>query len=160
MGERLHLNRDVADIERRLGCMALYGTIAEADYTTARVRVRSGPILSNWLPFLTSRAEGDVTWHPPEIGEQVLVLCPGGELNQGCVLGALYRAAAPAPADRVEVSTTVWKDGAFERYDRDGHHYRLEVPAGGSITLAIGDSELVMTADNVTVRATRIDLNP
>jgi hypothetical protein len=32
--------------------------------------------------------------------------------------------------------------------------------AGGSITLAIGDSELVMTADNVTVRATRIDLNP
>ena len=56
MGERLHLNRDVADIERRLGCMALYGTIAEADYTVARVRVRSGPILSNWLPFLTSRA--------------------------------------------------------------------------------------------------------
>jgi phage baseplate assembly protein gpV len=47
-------------------------------------------------------------------------------LNQGYVLGALYRAAAPAPADRVEVSTTVWKDGAFERYDRDGHHYRLE----------------------------------
>ena len=65
MGERLHLNRDVADIERRLGCMALYGTIAEADYAAARVRVRSGPILSNWLPFLTSRAEGDVTWHPP-----------------------------------------------------------------------------------------------
>ncbi|EDP61880.1 hypothetical protein BAL199_28780 [alpha proteobacterium BAL199] len=59
----------------------------------------------------------------------MLVLCPGGELNQGCVLGALYRAAAPAPADRVEVSTTVWKDGAFARYDRDGHHYRLEVPA-------------------------------
>ena len=38
MGERLHLNRDVADIERRLGCMALYGTIAEADYTAASVQ--------------------------------------------------------------------------------------------------------------------------
>ena len=54
----------------------------------------------------------------------------------------------------------MWKDGAFARYDRAGHHYRLEVPAGGSITFAIGNSEFIMTAGNVTVRAARIDLNP
>lgn len=124
------------------------------------MKVQAGPIVTGWLPWATNRAGPDRDWRAPEVGEQVVVVSPGGDLEQGVVVGSLYRAAHPAPADSAEITRTVFKDGAVMEYDRQQHFWRLAVPAGGKITLEIGPTKLELTAEGAKLIAPRIDLNP
>ena len=158
MSER-HLHQDMSDAERRLSNWVMLGQVAELDAKQARVRVQAGPILTAWLPFASSRAGPDRTWHAPEPGEQVVLVAPGGDLNQAVVVGSLYRQAHPPPADSADVSCTKWKDGAVMEYDRAKHHWRLAVPAGGKIVLEIGPSKIEMSDAGIRLTAPRIDLN-
>jgi len=43
---------------------------------------------------------------------------------------------------------------------RRWHNKNIEMLADGTLRLAVGASEIVMTPDSVTIRAPRIDLNP
>ena len=155
MSER-NLHHDMTDAERRLHNVAMLGQVLAIDTTTARVRVQAGPITSGWLPFVTLRAGHDRSWHPPEPGEQVLLVAPGGELNQAVVVGSIYRQAHPAPADSIDISRTVYKDGAVAEYDRAQHHWRLSVPEGGHIRFEIGGTVLELTAEGVTLTTAKL----
>jgi len=158
MSER-NLPQDMTDAERRMSNVALKGRVVELDAVRARVRVQAGAITTGWLPFVTARAGHDRTWHAPEPGEQVLVLSPCGDLNQGVVVGSIYRAEHPAPAQSAEISRTRYKDGALLEYDRAQHHWRLAVPASGKIVLEIGPSRIEMSAAGIRLSGPRIDLN-
>ena len=158
MAER-NLHQDMTEAERRISNVALMGQVVALDAGRARVRVQAGPITTGWLPFATMRAGHDRTWHPPEPGEQVLLVAPGGDLNQGVVVGSLYRAEHPAPADSEDVSRTLFKDGAVMEYDRAQHHWRLAVPAGGKIVLEIGATTLELSDQGARLTSPRIDLN-
>lgn len=158
MSER-NLHQDMTEAERRISNVALMGQVVALDTTRARVRVQAGPITTGWLPFATVRAGPDRTWHPPEPGEQVLLVAPGGDLNQGVVVGSIYRADHPAPADSEDISRTLFKDGAVMEYDRAQHHWRLAVPTGGRIVLEIGPSKIEMSDAGIRLTAPRIDLN-
>lgn len=139
------------ETERRLSNLVHYGTVEAADYAKARLRIRIGPNVTAWIPWTAGRAGGDRSWHPPEIGEQVVLVAPGGDLNQGCVIGSVYQTKHAAPADRATVSRTQWEDGAWLEYDRERHAYSLDVPAGGAITLHLGAARLVMKDEAVTL---------
>ena len=158
MSER-HLHQDMTDAERRLSNVVMLGQVAELDTERARVRVQAGPILTAWLPFATVRAGADRTWHAPEPGEQVVLVAPGGDLNQAVVVGSLYRQAYPPPADSADISRTEWQDGAALAYDRQLHHWHLSVPAGGKIVLEVGPSKIEMSDSGIRLTAPRIDLN-
>lgn len=149
----------LADVERRLGNGVHYGVIEEADYAKARVKVRIGALKTAWLPFAAVKAGGDRSWHPPEIGEQVVLAAPGGDLSQACVLGSVYQNAAPAPGDAATQSVTVYEDGARISYDKSAHAYTLDVPAGGSITLRCGASTLILSDTGVVLTAPQVDFN-
>ena len=158
MSER-HLHQDMTDAERRLSNLVMLGQVAELDAKKARVRVQAGPILTAWLPFATVRAGLDRTWHAPEPGEQVVLVAPGGDLNQAVVVGSLYRDAYPPPADSADISRTEWQDGAALAYDRQLHHWRLSVPGGGKIVLEVGPSKIEMSDAGIKITGPRIDLN-
>jgi phage baseplate assembly protein V len=151
MNDRRHMAKDMTDAERRISNLAIMGQVAELDAARARVRVKAGSILTGWLPFATARAGEDRTWNAPEPGEQVLVVAPCGDLNQGIVVGSVYRTDYPAPADSADISRTVYKDGAVQEYDRAGHNWLLNVPAGGSIRLCIGQTTLELRDDGTTL---------
>ena len=158
MSER-HLHQDMTEAERRLSNVVMLGQVAELDAERARVRVQAGPILTAWLPFATVRAGLDRTWHAPEAGEQVVLVAPGGDLNQAVVVGSLYRDAYPPPADSADISRTEWQDGAALAYDRQLHHWRLSGPAGGKIVLEVGPSKIEMSDAGIKITGPRIDLN-
>ena len=158
MSER-HLHQDMTEAERRLSNLVMLGQVAELDASRARVRVQAGPILTTWLPFATVRAGPDRTWHAPEAGEQVVLVAPGGDLNQAVVVGSLYRDAYPPPSDSADISRTEWKDGAALAYDRQLHHWHLSVPGGGKIVLEVGPSKIEMSDSGIRLTAPRIDLN-
>ena len=158
MSER-NLHQDMTEAERRISNVALMGQVVALDTARARVRVQAGPILTAWLPFATVRAGPDRTWHAPEAGEQVVLVAPGGDLNQAVVVGSLYRDAYPPPADSADISRTEWQDGAALAYDRQLHHWRLSVPGGGKIVLEVGPSKIEMSDSGIRLTAPRIDLN-
>ncbi|MDR2488296.1 MAG: phage baseplate assembly protein V [Desulfovibrio sp.] len=56
-----------------------------------------GDVTTGWLPFAALRAGQDRTWHTPEPGEHVVVVCPCGDTKQGVVVGSVYRDPHPAP---------------------------------------------------------------
>jgi phage baseplate assembly protein V len=126
---------DITELDRRVSNLIRFGTIAEADYALAKVRVRCGDILTGWLPWLTPRAGGNKTWDAPETGEQVVILSPSGELNQGLVFGSLFQALMPAPVATPEKHHTVYIDGAVLEYDRNAHHLSAILPAGATVQL-------------------------
>lgn len=141
-----------AETERVLANVIRLGVIADLDEASARVRVRTAGVVTDWLPWLTQRAGQDRTWWAPEPGEQVVVLSPYGDIGQGVVLPGIYQEAYAAPAGRRTVARTEWRDGGFVQYDREAHQYELHIPDTGEIRLQIGSTSLVMTADMAALK--------
>ncbi|ESP95457.1 MULTISPECIES: phage baseplate assembly protein V [Pseudoalteromonas] len=143
-----------SDMQHRFAKLISIGTVEEVDYELARVKVRIGEWLTAKLPWLTHQAAQDMTWQAPEVGEQVLVLAPSGDMAQGIVLGSLYANAheqphykmnhvvdatsaggalvqalpAIAPQAREHVQRTHYQDGAIVQYDRENHAYDIFIP--------------------------------
>ncbi len=144
------MDYSVAELDRRLSNQCRLGTIEQADYTAARVRVRSGDLLSDWLPWVVMRAGPDRTWWAPEVGEQVVMFAPDGEPANAVVLAALYQAAHPPLADRPTIHVTAYEeDGTRVAYDREAQHLTIDTP--GRIT--------VMAQGDVVIQGGRIRLN-
>lgn len=141
-----------AENDRLISQLVMIGVIAELDEAKARVRVDVDGLLTDWIPFTASRAGPGVReWSAPEPGEQVVLVAPYGDPSQGVVLGSVYQAAHGAPASLKSRYRTEFADGAFIEYDRDGHRYAMDVPAGGSITLHIGGTTLKLEDGKTTL---------
>jgi len=139
---------DTADQVRRLANLLRAGTVSEADYSKARVRVNIGKLATAWLPWLTHRAGPDSTWWAPEVGEQVMVFAPCGDLAQAVVLGAIYQNSFPAPESSADIATARWKDGTAITYDRAAHELTVN---------CVGNIEVIAAA-TVTIKAPSITL--
>ena len=149
--QRLTPNRAQADNERRIANVVRLGVIDDADYTTRRVRVRMGDLLSGWLPFATPRAGQDKTWHPVEVGEQVVLVAPNGDLTQAIVLASLNSNANPGPADKPTLSRVVYEDGTFVQHDREISAYTIDVNPAGRVLFKIGGSAMEMTDEAILI---------
>ncbi len=135
----------LTDAERRIANVIRIGTVWTADYAAATARVRIGDIVTAPMPWLTTRAGGDRSWWAPEVGEQVLVLAPSGELAQSVVLPSIYATAAPAPAASAGVTRAVWGDGLIIEHDRAAKLTRINaLDSGGT---------LVLEAKNIVLRS-------
>ncbi|MDA0782416.1 MAG: phage baseplate assembly protein V [Proteobacteria bacterium] len=143
---------EVTELDRRLSNLIQVGTVLEADYPNAKLKVKIGDITTDWLPWLTMRASNDTTWWSPEIGEQVMVLAPSGELKQAVILSAIYQNAHPAIDDNDDVSKTVYKDGTITRYNRDTHVLTVDVNKDGKVEIIIGASTITMTNTNIELK--------
>lgn len=141
----------MAEMARRLANMIRVGAVAEVDYAKAMVRVKAGDLHTGWLPWVTGRAGKDVTWWPPEAGEQVLILCPDGDPAQAVVLMALYSTAQPAPANRATIHLTRYPDGAEISYDREAHRLVATIP--GDVSLTATGAVTVESASGITIKA-------
>lgn len=147
---------------RRLENVVRRGTIAHVDLKAARVRVTTGQNTTDWLPWLALRAggiDGGRHWHPPVVGEQVLLLSQGGDLAQGIALLGLYSNAMPQGSDIP----------GHERMDWDGDnwwewlHGAFSMHCLESITLQVADScRLRMTPEAmyITVGGAALTVTP
>lgn len=124
-----------AALARLIENLVRLGTIAEVDVVKARARVKSGELLTTWLPWLALRAGADREWNPPTVGEQVLLLSPSGQLAQGIVLTGLFSEANPANGDRAGLHRTTYRDSAVIEYDSIASHLRAVLPDGGTTEL-------------------------
>ncbi|MCM2973501.1 phage baseplate assembly protein V [Larsenimonas suaedae] len=126
------------ELARLLQNLIRLGNVAKVDHAAVRVRVQCGALLTDWVPWLEARAGATRSWNPPTVGEQVVLLSPGGELRGAVVLCAVNSNACPAPTNTPTLTHWRMPDGAVLEYDHDAHHLRADLPGSASITAPKG----------------------
>ena len=105
-----------AELQRKLDNIIRFGVIAEVNHATARARVKSGDILTDFLPFITPRSGTTKTWSPPTVGEQCVMLSVSGEFTTACILVGLYTQNSPSQSPDEHVIE--FADGAIIEYNQ------------------------------------------
>jgi len=111
------MNTQLAEILRLLRNIIRIGTVAAVNPAEGVCRVDTGNNTTGWLPWLSARAGKTRAWSAPSQGEQVLVLCLGGELETGFVLPGIFSDVHPAPSASAEALHWSFADGAELAYE-------------------------------------------
>ncbi|MBZ5876011.1 phage baseplate assembly protein V [Chromohalobacter israelensis] len=156
MSERpLH---SAAELLRLIHNLIRLGNIAEVDHAAARVRVKSGSLLTAWRPWIDGRAGTTREWDPPTVGEQCVLFSPGGDPAAAVVLVGLFSDAHPAPAFSGDLWRREMPDGTRCSYNHAAHRLLWEI---GPTTIT-GDREHIELSSNgstLTLDAAGIRLN-
>jgi len=111
------MNEQLSEILRLLRNLIRIGTVSEVNLSDGKCRVDTGNNTTGWLHWLSARAGKTRSWNAPSVGEQVLVLCLGGELDTGFVLPGVYSDACPAPSASADALHWSFPDGAVIEYE-------------------------------------------
>lgn len=142
---------DIAELIRLLENIGRTGTVTEIDEENWRARVQSGGLETTWLRWNAQRAGAFKVWVPPSIGEQVWLLCLGGNTDTAIIGGSLYSNDNPAPgATRNEMVVTA-PDGARFRYDAEAGALQVT-----GIKSAAIEASVIVTLDTPEVNCTNL----
>ncbi|MFS4437851.1 phage baseplate assembly protein V [Paracoccaceae bacterium GXU_MW_L88] len=126
-----------------IGDLVRYGTIRDVDYSNPpRARVDVGDLLSGWLRMAAPRAANDKVWSPYEVGEEVVVLAPSGNLSSGVIIAALYNGTHQASESSANVHSREYQDGASIAYDRAAGSLTIDLNGGTVEIVATGGLEI------------------
>ena len=113
---------NTADLNRRIESLIRLGTIDQVDHAARKIRVRSGGLLTGWLPWPADVGRNYRRWRPLRTGTQVLLACPSGDPAQAVVVQILYTDALDAPSTDPNVDLIEFDDGTVIQYDSSSHH--------------------------------------
>ncbi|WP_430735168.1 phage baseplate assembly protein V [Halodesulfovibrio aestuarii] len=154
----------IAELQRQFNNLVRIGTVHSVDYQKNTARVEFGQVVTDYLPWLTTRAAGNRTYDSLEVGEQVFVITPPGQAL-GVIVGVLNQTAYPAPDHSPEVQKTIYKDGSVISYDRAAHVLAadikgdVKVVATGNIQVEATQAVDVEAGTTATITAKNINLN-
>ncbi|WP_313473141.1 phage baseplate assembly protein V [Rouxiella badensis] len=143
----------IAELYRLLMNLIRVGTVSEVDPVNYVARVKTGANETDWIRWGAQRAGDGVTWWAPSVGEQVVILSPGGEMENAFIAFSLYASDAPPPDLGLTSRVTTYPDGARESYDPANGMRRCEgikgalLSASGTLTLEL--ARLIINAEVV-----------
>lgn len=129
-------DKEITDLKRRVANMVVVGKISHVDHKNARYRVKSGHLISDWIPDTQARAGKTCSYEGRDVGEQVVVVSSSGDLSQGIIVGSLHTNANQA-ADKGNIHKTLYPDGTTVEYDDKQNSYTLNLTSGGKFSLTI-----------------------
>ncbi|MEL9319728.1 phage tail protein I [Escherichia coli] len=148
---------NIQELARALRNMIRTGIIVETDLNAGRCRVQTGGMCTDWLQWLTHRAGRSRTWWAPSVGEQVLILSVGGELDTAFVLPGIYSGDNPAPSASADALHIRFPDGAVIEYEPETSALTVSGIKTASVTAS---DSVTATVPVVIVKAsTRITLD-
>lgn len=150
MTEQEDIPADVSDLIR-------IGTITSVDLAAKRCTVtygddEDGEAETPPVRWLAARAGRTKVSSPPSIGEQVVLLCPDGQIAAGVALLGLEQDSFPLPIAKADETIMEYPDGALIGYDAETHALTAILPAGG--TAMIDAAGGITLRGNVTVEGT------
>lgn len=156
----------LADMARRLENLITLGSVAELDHPGRRLRVQSGELLTDWLPWPAEMGRNHIRWRPLRLGQQLILACPSGDPAQAAIIGQLYSASMPPPSTDENLDIVQWEDGSLVSYDSAAHRYTITVNGGdlqlnatGNVNATIGGNANVTASGDINMDATKIQLN-
>lgn len=141
------------DTPRELQAAMMYGTIESIDGITCRVR--SGEVVTDAVQWVAHRAGTTRRWSPPTAGEQVLLLCPGGDTHGAVALLGLYSDDNAAPSTSPDEDVTEYPDGTRIVYDHAAKKLTATFAEGGEVDITA--QKIRITADVEIVGNLSID---
>lgn len=108
------------------------GTIAQINATDYTAKVKIGENLTAFLPIATTRSGISFFYAMPKIGEQVIVLTPFGRLEQGLIVGTIFKAGEVSENSDNKISLKT-QDGASFVYTTNGT-WQVNIPSKIEIT--------------------------
>ncbi|GHL58500.1 baseplate assembly protein [Escherichia coli] len=146
------MNAQYNEILRFIRNMIRTGIIVETDLNAGRCRVQTGGMCTDWLQWLTHRAGRSRTWWAPSVGEQVLILAVGGELDTAFVLPGIYSGDNPAPSASAD-ALHIRFDGAVIEYEPETSALTVSGIKTASVTAS---DSVTATVPVVTKASTRV----
>ncbi|AUV02248.1 phage baseplate assembly protein V [Enterobacteriaceae bacterium ENNIH1] len=140
-----------AELIRLLENLIRTGTVTEIDADNWRVRVESGDLQTTWLRWNTQRAGAFNIWLPPSVGEQVWLLCIGGNPETAIIGGSLYSNDNPAPGSSASEIVMTAPDGARFHYDASAGALTVS-----GVRTARLEASVSVTLDTPTVECTSL----
>lgn len=131
-------DKELTDLKRRVANMVVVGKISHVDHKNARYRVKSGNLISDWIPDTQARAGKTCSYEGRDVGEQVVVISSSGDLSQGVIVGSIHTDANQA-ADKGSIHRTIYPDGTTLEYDDEQNTYGIHIKSGGKFILTISD---------------------
>lgn len=123
------------DILRKLANLIRFGTVQAV--AGKRVQVKIGGLLTRPIAWVSTRAGKTKSWLPPDIGEQVVVLSPNGDLGAGVAIGGIFCDAYDVPNEaNADTVLMAFRDGALLLYDQAAHLLKATLPAGGRVEVS------------------------
>lgn len=146
----------IQEIARAIRNLIRTGIVTDINPDGGRCRVQTGGIVTDWLQWLTRRAGRSRTWWAPSVGEQVLILAVGGELDTAFVLPGIFSDDHPAPSASADALHIAFPDGAVIEYEPKTSALTVsgiktaDVTASESITATV-PVVLVRAAERITL---------
>lgn len=128
------------EIARAIRNLIRTGIVTDIDLDEALCRVQTGGMQTTWLNWLTCRAGRSRVWWAPSVGEQVLILAIGGELDTAFVLPGIFSDDHPAPSASPDAFHVAFPDGAIIEYE----------PENGALTVSGIKTADVTASDSIT----------
>lgn len=127
------------DIPADASTLIRLGTIASVDLAAKRCTVQIGDpdeddAVSPPVRWLALRAGKTRRWSPPSEGEEVVLLCPDGQIGNGVALLGLNNDTFDAPADD-ESDVIEYEDGTRLSYDPAAHALTAVLAEGGTASI-------------------------
>ncbi|MCJ8536201.1 phage baseplate assembly protein V [Enterobacter cloacae] len=128
------------EIARAIRNLIRTGIVTDVDHHEGLCRVQTGGMETTWLNWLTCRAGRSRVWWAPSVGEQVLLLAIGGELDTAFVLPGIFSDDHPAPSASPDALHASFPDGAVIEYE----------PEIGALTVSGIKTADVTASDSIT----------
>lgn len=128
------------EIARAIRNLIRTGIVTEVDLDEGLCRVQTGGMETTWLNWLTCRAGRSRVWWAPSVGEQVLLLAVGGELDTAFVLPGIFSDDHPAPSASPDAFHVSFPDGAVIEYE----------PQNSALTVSGIKTANVTASDSIT----------
>lgn len=148
---------DSNELKRLLLNLLRKGEVVEVDLDKGLCRVQTGELTTQWVPWFAFAAGTTRDWLPPVVGEQVMVLCPGGEPADAVVLRGYFSDDNPAPSNLPNLHTRHYPDGAVKQYDHEAHAFDLTLPEGGTVNI-ISPQAVVVKTEAAQIEAETFDV--
>ena len=128
------------EIARAIRNLIRTGIVSDVDLKEGLCRIQTGGMQTTWLNWLTTRAGRSRTWWAPSVGEQVLLLAIGGELDTAFVLPGIFSDDNPAPSASADAWHVAFPDGAVIEYE----------PETGALTVSGIKTADVTASESIT----------
>ncbi|EMM0831553.1 phage baseplate assembly protein V [Enterobacter roggenkampii] len=139
----MNMNVQLNEIARAIRNLIRTGIVTDVDHDEGFCRVQTGGMQTTWLNWLTCRAGRSRVWWAPSVGEQVLLLAIGGELDTAFVLPGIFSDDHPAPSASPDALHVSFPDGAVIEYE----------PENGALTVSGIKTADVTASDSITATA-------
>ena len=126
---------ELGELNRQVSNLVRFGKVVELDEANARVKVSTAGLTTTWLPWAASRAGKTRKWSPPQVGEQVILASPYGDMTQAVIIGSVYQDDSPAPAASKDQETVIYPDGSQVDYNSATNTLTVTVAGNGNVII-------------------------